>query len=125
MKIRGMLVVVLLTAVVAYFVWFAKSGNDKGGLQTEIDQYARTKVKLTQANLDSLAREVLAYATGDQGLPENLKELQRRRPSMGLGLLDAWGKAVAYEKLSDSGFRLKSAGPDGAFETADDIVKDY
>lgn len=125
MKIRGLLAVVLLSAVVVYFIWFAKAGNDKGGLQTEIDQYAKTKVKLTQANLESLAREILAFAAGDQGLPENLKELQKRRPALGMGLLDAWGKAVAYEKLSDSDFRLRSAGPDGVFETADDIVKDY
>jgi len=125
MKIRGLLVVVLLAAVVAYFVWFAKSGNDKGGLRTEIDRYARTKVKLAEVNLESLAREILTCAAGEQGLPESLKELQRHRPSIGMGLLDPWGKAVTYEKLSDSSFRLRSAGPDGVFETADDIVKDY
>jgi hypothetical protein len=125
MKIRGLLAIVLLTAVVVYFIYFAKVGNDKGGLQTEIDQYAKTKIKLTQVNLDALSREVLAYATGDQGLPEDLKQLQRGRPALGMGLLDAWGKAIKYEKLSDSAFRLRSAGPDGLFDTADDIVKDY
>jgi hypothetical protein len=42
-----------------------------------------------------------------------------------MGLLDAWGTAVKYERLSDTGFRLRSAGPDRVFDTADDIVKDY
>jgi hypothetical protein len=125
MKIRGLLVIVLLSAVVVYFVFFAKMGTDKGGLQTEIDQYAKTKIKLTRVNLEGLAREILAYATGDQGLPEDLKQLQRGRPALGMALLDAWGKAVKYERLSDSSFRLRSAGPDGVFDTADDIVKDY
>jgi hypothetical protein len=125
MKFRGLLVFVLLTAVVVYFIYFAKVENGKGGLQTEIDQYAKTKIKLTQVNLDSLAREVLSFATGDQGLPEDLKQLQRWRPSLGMGLLDAWGTAIKYERLSDTGFRLRSAGPDGVFDTADDIVKDY
>jgi len=125
MKIRGLLVIVLLTAVIVYFIYFAKVGNDKGGLQTEIDQYAKTKIKLTQVNLEGLAREILAYATGERGLPEDLKQLQRGRPALGMGLLDAWGKAVKYERLSDSSFRLTSAGPDGVFDTADDIVKDY
>jgi hypothetical protein len=124
-KIRGLLAIVLLTIVVVYFIYFAKSGNDKGGLQTMVDQYAKTRIKMTQANLESVAREVLAYATGDQGLPEDLKQLQRSRPAMGMGLLDAWGKTIKYEKLSDSTFRLRSAGPDGLFDTADDIVKDY
>jgi hypothetical protein len=125
MKIRGLLVIVLLTAVVVYFIYFAKVGNDKGGLQTEIDQYAKTKIRLTQVNLEGLAREILAYAAGDRGLPEDLKQLQRGRPALGMGLLDAWGKAVKYDRLSDSSFRLTSAGPDGVFDTADDIVKDY
>jgi hypothetical protein len=42
-----------------------------------------------------------------------------------MGLLDAWGRAIQYEKISDSAFRLKSAGPDGEFGTADDIVKEF
>jgi hypothetical protein len=124
MKIRGLLAIVLLTVVVVYFLYFAKVGNDKGGLQTQIDQYNKTKIKLTQVNLESLAREVLTYATGDQGLPEDLKQIQRSRP-LGTALLDAWGRAIKYEKLSDSSFRLRSAGPDGVFDTADDIMKEY
>lgn len=125
MKIRGLMIVVLLAVVVVYFIYFAKSGNDKGALQTEIDQYAKTKIKLTRVNMESLAREVLSYATGDQGLPEDMKQLQRSRPSIGMGLLDAWGKAIRYEKLSETSFRLTSAGPDGVFDTADDISKDF
>jgi len=125
MKLRGLLIIVMLTAVVVYFIYFTKVGNDKGGLQTEIDQYARTKVKLTQVNLDALAREILSYATGEQGLPDDIRQLLKSRPSLGMGLLDTWGNAIKYERLSDSSFRLWSAGPDGAFDTADDIVKDY
>lgn len=125
MKIRGMLAVVLLAVVVVYFVYFAKSGNDKGVLQTEIEQYAKAKATLTQANMASVAREVISYAAGGEGLPEDLKQVQRSRPSLGMGLLDGWGRAVRYERLSDSAFRLRSAGPDGVFDTADDIVKDF
>jgi len=39
--------------------------------------------------------------------------------------VDAWGREIRYEKLSDSSFRLTSAGPDGQYETGDDIVKEY
>lgn len=125
MKIRGLLIIVMLGAVVVYFVYFAKMGNDKGILQTEIEQFAKTKIKLTEVNIESLARVILSYAAGEQGLPEDLKQLQRSRPSLGTGLLDAWGRAIKYEKISDAAFRLRSAGPDGAYDTADDIVKEF
>ena len=125
MKFRGLLIILMLGAVVVYFVYFAKMGNDKGALQTEIEQFAKTKVKLTEVNMESLARVILGYATGEQGLPEDLKQLQRSRPSLGMGLLDAWGRAIKYEKISDTAFRLRSAGPDGAYDTADDIVKEF
>jgi hypothetical protein len=125
MKIRGLLIIVMLGAVVVYFLYFAKMGNDKGALQTEVEQFAKTKIKLTEVNMESLARVILGYATGEQGLPEDLKQLQRSRPSLGMGLLDAWGRAIKYEKISDTAFRLRSAGPDGVYDTADDIVKEF
>jgi len=122
-----LLVIVLLAAAAVYFLYFAKLGSDsKGGLEVMVDKYAETRIKLTRANLDALSKEVLAFATGDQGLPEDLKQLQRARPGgLGMGALDAWGRAIRYERLSDTSFRLRSAGPDGRFDTADDIVKDY
>jgi hypothetical protein len=125
MKVRGLLIIVMLGAVVVYFIYFAKMGNDKGVLQTEVEQFVKTKIKLTEVNMESLARVILGYATGEQGLPEDLKQLQRSRPSLGMGLLDAWGRAIKYEKISDTAFRLRSAGPDGAYDTADDIVKEF
>jgi len=112
--------------VAVYVLYFAKLGSDKGGLEVMVDKYAETRIKLTRVNLDALSKEVLSFATGEQGLPEDMKQLQRARPGgLGMGGLDAWGRAIRYEKLSDTSFRLRSAGPDGAFDTADDIVKDY
>jgi hypothetical protein len=40
-------------------------------------------------------------------------------------ILDGWGKSIRYERLSDSSFRLISAGKDKTFDTEDDIVLDY
>jgi len=37
------------------------------------------------------------------------------------GLEDAWGNALRYEPSGD-GFTVRSPGPDGAFNTVDDIV---
>jgi len=124
MKIRGLLVVVILAMVIVYFIFFAKVADNKGGLQIEVDKYLQSKIKLTAVNLESLSREVLTYAAEGEGLPEGLEALRRFHPTAA-GLPDAWGRRIRYERLSDSSFRLRSAGPDGAFETGDDIFKDF
>ena len=124
MKIRGLLVVVMLAAVVVYFIFFAKVAGDKGGLEIQVDKFLQSKIKLTQVNLESLSREILSYAASGEGLPESLDALRRFQPAVA-SLVDAWGRKFRYEKLSDSTFRLRSAGPDGEFETEDDLVKDY
>lgn len=124
MKIRGLLIGVLLAMVAVYFIFFTKVADDKGGLEIEVDKYLQTKIKLTAVNLESLSREVLSYAAEGDGLPDTLEALRRFHPTAG-ALPDAWGRKIRYERLSDSSFRLRSAGPDGAFETEDDIVKDF
>jgi len=124
MKIRGLLIVVVLAMVIVYFIFFAKVADNKGGLEIQVEKYLQTKINLTRANLDALSREVLTYATEGEGLPESLDALRRFHPTAA-ALPDAWGRRIRYEKLSDSSFRLRSAGPDGAFETADDVVKDF
>jgi hypothetical protein len=124
LKIRGLLIGVLLTMVAVYFVFFAKVADNKGGLRIEVDKYLEMKIKLTAVNLESLSREVLTYAADGQGLPESLDALRRFRPTA-VAFSDAWGRMIRYERLADSSFRLRSAGPDGVFETADDIVKDF
>ena len=124
MKARGLVLAVLLAVIAVYFLFFTKVGEDKGGLEVMVDKYAEAKVKLTAANLEALAREVLTFAAEAEGLPEKLEDLRRVHPTAG-SLPDAWGRRVRYERLSETSFRLASAGPDGAFGTGDDIVKDF
>jgi hypothetical protein len=124
MKIRGLLIVLVLAMVVVYFIFFAKVADDKGGLEIQVDKYLQSKIKLTGVNLEALSREVLTYATEGEGLPESLEALRRFHPTAA-ALPDAWGRRIRYEKLSDSSFRLRSAGPDGEFDTEDDISKDF
>lgn len=125
MKIRGFLALLLVSMVVVYFIFFAKVVDNKGGLQVEVDQYLKMKVDLTRVNMDSVAREIQSFgAEQEGGLPRDLEAWKRSRP-IGTGLQDAWSHEIRYERLSDESFRLRSAGPDGVFNTADDIVKDY
>jgi hypothetical protein len=124
MKVRGLLIGILLALVAAYAIFFTKVADNKSGLAIEVDKYLESKIKLTTVNLESLAHEVLVYASDGQDLPESLEALRRFHPTAG-ALPDAWGHKIRYERLSDDSFRLRSAGPDGVFDTPDDIVKDF
>jgi len=122
MKLRGFLAILILTAVVVYFLWVAKAGKDK--VVDEVKAFSRVNVQLTKANMASLAREFHSYIAMQGRYPKSLKELQefRRLP---LSTKDAWGTTIEYERLSGESFRLISAGPDRAFDTEDDISQDY
>lgn len=122
MKLRGFLAIVILAAVVVYFLWVAKVGKDK--VLEEVKAFSGAKQKLTETNMAGLAREIHSFIAMQGRAPDSLKGLQmlRRVP---LGMTDAWGKAIKYERQSDEDFRLISAGPDRVFDTEDDIAKDY
>ena len=124
MKIRGFIIVLMMGLVIVYFIYFAKTGG-KSNIRTMVDAYAGTKIDLTKVNMEQLGRIILSHMGGEGQVPADLAELKRSQPGVGAGSLDAWGRALTYERLSDSGFRLTSAGPDGAFGTADDIVKEF
>ncbi len=123
MKIRGLLIVVILALIVVYAVYFTKTGG-KANIEVMVDKYAEAKIDLTKVNLATLER-IIAGQMGTEGqAPADLKELQRLQP-MAASAVDAWGREIRYDKLSDSSFRLTSAGPDGEYGTGDDIVKEY
>jgi hypothetical protein len=124
MKIRGFLIVLMMGLVIVYFIYFAKTGG-KSNIRTMVDKYAEAKIDLTKVNMEQLGRIILSSTGGEGQAPADLAELQRSQPGVASGVIDAWGRTLKYERLSDSGFRLTSAGPDGAFGTADDIVKGF
>jgi len=125
MKFRGLLIGLLLVLVAVYAIFFTKTQKGgKAGLEIMVDKYLESKITLTEANIGALSREILSFAAEGEGLPENLGALRRFHPTAG-STPDAWGRSIRYERLSDSSFRLRSAGPDGVFDTADDIVRDF
>jgi len=125
MKVRGLLIVVILALIVIYAVYFWKTG-DKGrtNLEVMVDKYAQAKVDLTKVNLVQLEKIIAERIASEGQAPADLKELQRFQPIV-VSFLDAWGREIRYERLSDSSFRLTSAGADGEFDTDDDILKEY
>ncbi len=70
-----------------------------------------------------LERAVREYKTLHGTDPEALDDLVRASMLQKDDLVDEWGRALAVEPQG-SGFRVRSAGPDGRFHTGDDWTLD-
>jgi hypothetical protein len=123
MKAKGLLVILIFAIGIIYLLWFAKTG-EKTQLETKVDQYSQAKADLTKTNMQALQKIVISYIASEGQTPQSLQDLQNSKLLAG-GAIDAWGKSIKYEKLSDSSFRLISAGKDNIFGTRDDIVLEY
>jgi len=120
MKIKGFLVIVVLVVIIAFFVYYIGSGEKKI-IKDQVDSFSAAKVKLTRTNMNTLKRAVDSYAATQGKLPNRLEDINLVVP-MTTGKLDAWGKRIKYQKISELEFHLISAGSDGTFNTDDDIV---
>lgn len=123
MKIRGFMVIVLLVAIVVFFLYMIRSGG-KEDVPEQIAAFSSAKQKLTETNMSSLEKEILSYIVSNGTTPQSLDDI-RMSAALTTGKWDAWGNKIKYERLSDENFRLTSAGLDGTFGTQDDIVKEY
>jgi len=79
--------------------------------QVELPQRAETAQILDKAFID-----VEAYRNQHGKLPEGIEGNK-----MVLKHLDAYGKSVRYEPEGSKSFAIRSAGPDGRFDTPDDM----
>lgn len=123
MKAQGLLIVLVLAVAIVYLIWFSKSG-EKTHLERQVDRFVQAKEDLTRVNIQSLQKIILSYIAGEGQTPKSLQDLRNSNLLVG-GTMDGWGKSIKYERLSDSSFRLISAGKDKTFDTEDDIVLDY
>lgn len=120
MKMKGFLVIFLLVVIVFFFLYVAKQGG-KSHLKDQVDAFAEVKEKTTQTNLTSLEKAIDLFIAQQGRVPNELKEIQTFSRSIYVDV-DSWGNKIIYEKISDSSYRLISAGKDKTFHTDDDIV---
>ncbi len=124
MRGKGALVILILAGVIIYFVYFMRT-EKKAPVEEEISRFNQTKAELTSVNLEQISRAIQEWMAEHEGrVPESLKEIQGFR-SYGLNLTDGWGRNIRYQKLSENGYELRSAGVDGKFDTDDDIIRNY
>jgi signal peptidase I len=72
----------------------------------------------TEAEMQSIMNSLGGYRIHSDafGYPESLAEIDQDDS------VDDWGHPFRYERLSPAEYRLASAGPDGVFDTGDDIT---
>ena len=117
----GLIGVLLVMAIVLYLLF----GNMGG--TTYMDEVKKGKEQGQQANLDMQAQQLLTsitqYQLANDGLPQTMEDLEAPAGAY----LDPWGLQVRFscEKDQRSGrgvVHIVSAGPDGEFETEDDVT---
>jgi len=123
MRIKGFLAIILLVMVVVFFLYVIKAGKHEQ-LPGQIEAFDSMKAKLTRTNLKTLERVIISYIAQAGETPQTLKDLDRFH-LIAAARVDAWGKAIKYERLSEARFRLVSAGKDRRFKTEDDITSEY
>jgi hypothetical protein len=114
------LIVIVLAMVIVYFLFFAKAGK-KSYIEATADANERLRAELTRTNLATLEKAVDLFISTEGRTPADLKEILRSRLLSG-DAADGWGRALRYERISETEYRLLSAGKDGLFETEDDIT---
>ncbi len=117
---RGLLVglILVLTIVLAFYL-IRHQGKSQLNHNQAVQEKAMTE--LTRVNLSSLEKIILAFMSQEGRLPKDFEELRQSRFLVGPAV-DAWGRKLRLEIISEENFRLLSAGPDGQFGTGDDIV---
>jgi len=95
--------------------------GDKTPLREQVDAFSRVREKTTRTNLTSLERAIDFFIAQNDRTPNDLREVQTFSRSVYVES-DAWGNPIKYERISDSKYRLISAGKDKTFNTEDDII---
>ncbi len=120
---RGFLVLLIFVALLIFALWMIRS-QGKSRLEEDVSTGERAMVELTLVNLNTLERVIEAFSGQEGRLPATLDELRKSR-LLTAAAVDAWGREIRYEVTGETGFRLVSAGRDGVFGTADDIIKNH
>ncbi len=105
----------LLAVVAAIFVVKALDLRERGGGDGSFEfEGPRVSTELTL----SMAEELIDLENEEKGrLPAD-----EDGTALLESMTDGWGRALRYERGGDVGYTIRSAGPDGAFGTGDDVT---
>jgi len=107
-------VVLLLAALCVWIFADVLLGLSRG---TREPDAAAVQVARAEAHMVSITCAVRDFRLRRGELPKDLAEV------IGREYVDPWGHAVRYQ-INDETYTVRSAGPDGHFETHDDLAAD-
>ena len=73
MNFRGFLAIVIISAAVVYFLWVAKAGKDQ--VIEEVKAFGESKLKLTQASMSNIAKEIQTFMAMQGRAPKDIEEV--------------------------------------------------
>ena len=76
----------------------------------------------TDENLTQAASLVFSYQEETGKAPADDAQFAKLLENSGLDQLDAWDHSLRYSHLAEGEFEIRSAGPDGKFDTGDDLA---
>lgn len=117
----GLIALLVVMAIVLYLLF----GNMGG--TTYMDEVNKGREQGQQVSIDLQAEQLLVsvtqYQLANDALPESMEDLEAPAGAF----LDPWGVQMRFTCEKDQGsgrgvLHIVSAGPDGEFETEDDLV---
>lgn len=114
-RTRVILLATLIIVVVAGTAALILFGP-KGFTRVADDQMQRS----AEMGVLTVKMAVDAHWLGEGSLPARLADLTSLTPA---DLRDPWGHDLRYTPTGPKAYTLCSAGPDGAFDTADDLCR--
>ena len=88
----------------------------------------RQRIQKTRNRISDISHALKTFEMNNSGLPQSLEALTKEQ-SNGMpplleskALNDSWGNAFHYKRISSYKFEIRSAGPDGQMESADDLT---
>jgi hypothetical protein len=86
-------------------------------LSVAVPAHARAGHVMTQAAITAAEARIEEFRAEHNGLPS-----EDEGQDLIAGAKDAWGRALRYERYGRDDFEVRSAGPDGRFDTPDDVT---
>ena len=94
------------------------------GFVATFGPYASLKIGLASQIIRTDAGQIALYKQQHGQFPRTLADMPTGRDATFVAF-DPWLKPLAYKLNADGTFELRSAGPDGEFNTADDIAETF
>lgn len=113
-----LLLVVLIGLAIGLWLMFGPTGSDGSSYADKVVETKEMGEELADdLQLRSIGQVVTAYKLETGKMPESMDDIPDARV-----VVDRWEQEYRLRKVDDFTFEIQSPGPDGLFDTEDDLV---